>query len=155
MDNEARSAVANNNQANLFVSLHTGYSANKLASDSSVFVMKEDFGDSFAPASISRDQLFLPWYRGYSSHRQGSGAAANILQEELSKGFPGWKFLVRTAPLAVLSSATMPSLLIEIGNLNNAVNAQTLTDSGFQSRMANAIVDAVQRFSESPQASAN
>ena len=117
--------------------------------------MKEDFGDSFAPASISRDQLFLPWYHGYSSHRQGSGAAANILQEELSKGFPGWKFLVRTAPLAVLSSATMPSLLIEIGNLNNAVNAQTLTDSGFQSRMANAIVDAVQRFSESPQASAN
>jgi len=155
MDNEARSAVANNNQANLFISLHTGYSANKLASDSSVFVMKEDFGDSFAPASISRDQLFLPWYHGYSSHRQGSGAAANILQEELSKGFPGWKFLVRTAPLAVLSSATMPSLLIEIGNLDNAVNAQTLVDNGFQSRVANAIVDAVQRFSESPQASAN
>src|SRR5213076_2385098 len=62
LDNEARSAVANNNQANLFISLHAGYSANKLDDGSSLFVMKEDFGDTYAPASTPRDQLFLPWY---------------------------------------------------------------------------------------------
>ena len=77
--------------------------------------------------------------------------AANILQEELSKTIPGWQFVVRTAPLAVLSSATMPSLLFEIGNLNNPVNAQTLLDSGFQNRLTGTIVVAVQRFSESQQ----
>jgi N-acetylmuramoyl-L-alanine amidase len=155
MDNEARSAVANNNQANLFISLHVGYSPNKADTGSSVFIMKEDFGDSFTPAPASRDQLFLPWYLGYRIHRPASAAAGAILEAELNKSVPGSKFTVRTAPLAVLSSATMPSLLLEIGNLNNPASAQALVDNGFQGRLLNSIVDAVQKFSQSPQASAN
>ena len=156
LDNEARSAVANNNQANLFISVHAGYSTNKTDAGSSVFVMKENFGEGFTTASATgRDQLFLPWYLGYRIHQQASVSAANFLQEALSKAIPGSKFPVRTAPLAVLSSATMPSLLLEMGNLNNPMNAQTLTDASFQSRLAATIADAVQRFSESPQAAAN
>ncbi len=149
LDNEARSAVANNNQANLFVSLHAGFSPNKTDSGASVFVMKEDFGSISGPADVARDQLFLPWYLGYRTHRQASSAAANVFQEELNKGIPGWKFAVRMAPLAVLSSATMPSLMLEIGNLNNPMNAQTLMDGAFQTRLANTIVEAVQRYSDS------
>ena len=157
LDNEARSAVANNNQANLFLSLHAGYSADKLAAESSIFVMKENFGEAFATSAPAgaRDQLFLPWYLGYRIHRQASLSAANILQDELTKAIQGSKFTVRSAPLAVLSSATMPALLIELGNLNNAANAQTLMDAGFQARLANTIADAVQRFSASSQAAAN
>jgi N-acetylmuramoyl-L-alanine amidase len=119
--------------------------------------MKENFGEAFttsAPAG-GRDQLFLPWYLGYRIHRQASVSAANILQDELTKAIPGSKFLVRSAPLAVLTSATMPSLLLELGNLNNPANAQTLVDTAFQTRLANTIADAVQRFSESSQATAN
>lgn len=152
MDNEARSAVANNNQANLFISLHVGYSPNKTDSASSVFVMKEDFSNTPAPSSSTRDQLFLPWYLGYRTHRAASTAAASILEEELNKGVPGWKFTLRTAPLAVLSSATMPSLILEVGNLNNPTSAQALADGGFQTKLVNTIVDGVQKFSESPQA---
>src|SRR5437867_5808185 len=156
LDNEARSAVANNNQANLFISLHAGYSANKLDDGSSVFVMKDNFGQAFTTAAAGgRDQLFLPWYLGYRIHHQASVSAANVLQEELSKAIPGSKFAVRTAPLAVLSSATMPSVLLEIGNFNNPVNAQTLADDGFQRHLADALVNAILRFSESPQAAAN
>jgi N-acetylmuramoyl-L-alanine amidase len=158
LDNEARSAVANNNQANLFISLHAGYSSKKIDADSSIFVMKENFGEASTTsvsAAPARDQLFLPWYLGYRIHRQASISAANILQEELTKAIPGSKFPVRSAPLAVLSSATMPSLLVELGNLNNSANAQTLMDNAFQTRMANTMAEAVQRFSESPQAAAN
>jgi len=154
LDNEARSAVANNNQANLFISFHLGYSPNKVDATSSIFIMKEGFGEAFSQTS-SRDQLFLPWYLGYRTHRQGSAVAAAIFQEELVKGIPGWKFPIRTAPLAVLSSAAMPSLVFELGNLNNSVNAQTLVDAGFQTRLVNSLVNAIQRFSESPQSAAN
>jgi len=156
MDNEARSAVANNNQANLFISLHAGFSANPTDAGSSVFIMKEDFGGKFTTTTSSpRDQLFLPWYLGYRASREASARAAKVLQEELLKTVPGWGFPVRTAPLAVLSSATMPALLLEIGNLNNPVNAQTLTETGFQNRLVATIADAVQRFSESQPAPAN
>src|SRR5439155_9155995 len=106
-------------------------------------------------AAGGRDQLFLPWYLGYRIHHQASVSAANVLQEELSKAIPGSKFAVRTAPLAVLSSATMPSVLLESGNFNNPVNAQTLADDGFQRHLADALVNAILRFSESPQAAAN
>jgi N-acetylmuramoyl-L-alanine amidase len=154
LDNEARSAVANNNQANLFLSVHVGYSANKSDSTSTIFIMKDGFGDP-ASQTTGREQLFLPWYLGYRVHRQGSVAAANVLQQELQKAIPESKFPIRTAPLALLSSAAMPSLLVEIGNLNNTVNAQALLDTGFQNRLATAIVDAVQHFSESSQAAGN
>ena len=154
LDSEARSAVANNNQANLFISLHVGFSANKADATSSIFIMKDGFGDTESQIS-GKDQLFLPWYLGYKLQRQRSMAAATILQQELSKVLPGGKFPIRTAPLAVLGSAAMPSLLFEIGNLNNTVNAQTLLDNEFQTRLVNAIVDAVQRFSTAPPATGN
>jgi N-acetylmuramoyl-L-alanine amidase len=155
MDNEARSAAANNNQANLFISLHAGYSANKMEAGSSVFIMKEDFGDVFSATSVSRDQLFLPWYLGYRKSRGLSAQAAKILQEDLTKAIPGMQFPVRTAPVAVLCSVTMPSMLLEIGNLNNTVNAQTLMDPMFQNKLVDTIVGAVQRFSTTQQPSAN
>jgi N-acetylmuramoyl-L-alanine amidase len=155
LDNEARSAVANNNQANLFVSLHAGYSSNKLDSSSSVYVMNENFGDSFAPATASRDRMFLPWYLGYRLHRPASARAAKILQAELTKSISGSRFAIRTAPLAVLSSATMPALLLEVGNLNNSANAASLIDTEFQNRLAGAIAEAVRIFSDTEQTSAN
>jgi N-acetylmuramoyl-L-alanine amidase len=155
IDNEARSAVANNNQANLFISIHAGFSADKADSGSSLFIMKEDFGDKFTTTATSRDQLFLPWYLGYRGSREASARAAKVFQEELIKTIPGWRFPIRTAPLAVLSSATMPALLVEIGNLNNPVNVQTLIESGFQTKLIGTIVDAVQRLSEAQPGSAN
>jgi N-acetylmuramoyl-L-alanine amidase len=148
MDNETRSAVANNNQADFFISLHVGYSPDKLSSDSSIFVMMQDFGGSSA-LTVSTDQLFLPWYLGHRTSRARSLRAARFLREELIKAVPDWTFPVRTAPLGVLASATMPSLLLEVGNINNTVNAQTLTDTAFQTRLITAIVAAVERFAES------
>jgi N-acetylmuramoyl-L-alanine amidase len=145
-DNESRSAVANNNQANLFISLHIGHSANRQAADSSLFIMKENFGGT--PAGVSRDRLFLPWFLGYRRAREASVQFARLLQEDLAKAIPGWHFPIRSAPLAVLSSATMPSLLLEVGNINNSLNAQSILDPAFQRRLVAGIADAVQRFSE-------
>src|SRR5207247_10798080 len=106
---------------------HASYSSNNHEYCSSVFFMNDNVCQSFTTAAAGvRDQLFLPWYLGYRIHHQASMSAANVLHEELSKAIPGSKFAVRTAPLAVLSSATMPSVLLEIGTFHNPVNAETL-----------------------------
>jgi len=55
----------------------------------------------------------------------------------------------------VLSSVTMPSVLLEIGNLNNQVNAQTLSEVMFQNKLVDTIVAGVARFSSTQQPSAN
>ena len=146
-DNEVRAGAANNNQANLFISVHAGYSARKTDASSSIFVMKQDFGGP-AAAGNAKVPLFLPWYLGYRTSEPVSVQIGKLLQEELTKAIPGSTFVLRQAPLGVLSSTTMPALVLEIGNLNNPVSAQTLMDSAFQNKLAAAVVSAVQRFAE-------
>lgn len=154
LDNEARSAVANNNQANVFVSLHVGYSANKTDSGASLFIMPDNFGGG-AGTGEPPGGMFLPWYLGYRTNRQASSRIAALFQEELTKAVPGWRFPVRKAPLGVLASATMPAIVLEMGNVNNSTNSQTLMDNAFQSRIASALVSAIQRFSEPQTPAAN
>lgn len=145
LTNEARSSVANSNQANLFVSLHVGNSPNKDDFASSVYIIQENFAAGLAstgPAS----RLFQPWYLGYRNNRPSSVEIAGFLSEELSNAFPGWKFPVRTGPVGVLASATMPSVLIEVGNVNNPASTQALLDATFQSKLATTVTAAVERF---------
>lgn len=147
LTSEARSAVANNNQADLFISLHVGYSANKAELGSSVYVIQDNFAASNLPATEKTQRLFLPWYLGYRKNRESSVKAATIMSEELSSALPGWAFPVRTGPAGVLASTIMPAVLIEIGNLNNPASTQALLDDTFQSRFSTTIAGAIERFS--------
>jgi N-acetylmuramoyl-L-alanine amidase len=45
--------------------------------------------------------------------------------------------------------------MIEVGNLNNTVNAQTITDPEFQNRLVTIITNAVQRFSATEPVTSN
>jgi N-acetylmuramoyl-L-alanine amidase len=147
LTSEARAEVANNNQAGLFVSLHVGYSPNKADPGSSIFVMKGDFfgGSGLQPAG---QRLFLPWYMAFRTSQQASQALASQLQQDLNQTLPGWKFPLRSGPIGVLASLTMPAVAIELGNLNNDVSAQTLLDPAFQTKVATTIAAAIEKFAE-------
>jgi len=146
LTSEARAAVANNNQADLFISLHVGYSANKSDLGSSVYVIQENFAASSLPGAEKPQRLFLPWYLGYRTHREASAKAAGIVSEELSNALPGWNFPVRTGPVGVLASTIMPGVLIEVGNLNNPASTQALLDDAFQSRFSTTVAEAIEKF---------
>jgi N-acetylmuramoyl-L-alanine amidase len=145
LTNEARSSVANNNQANLFVSLHVGYSANKADFGSSVYIIQDSFAADLVPGGPTQ-RLFQPWYLGYRNSRPFSSEIAGFLSEELANAFPGWNFPVRTGPVGVLASATMPSVLIEVGNLNNPASTQALLDNTFQTKLSATVTAAIERF---------
>ena len=151
LSSEARAAVANNNRADLFISLHVGYSANKADLGSSVYVIQENFAASTQSATEKTQRLFQPWYLGYRAHRDASVKAATVLSEELSSSLPGWSFPVRTGPVGVLVSTIMPAVLIEIGNVNNPASTQALLDETFQSKFATTVADAIEKFAPPPQ----
>jgi N-acetylmuramoyl-L-alanine amidase len=144
LTSEARAAVANNNQANLFISLHTGYSMDKKASGSSIYVMQGDFTGGVAEPAGGR--LFNPWYMAYRLSAPASEAMAQELQQNLNQALPGWKFPIRHAPIGVLASATMPAVAVEIGNLNSDVSVKTLADTEFQTKLTTAIAAGIERF---------
>ena len=152
LTSEARAAVANNNQADLFISLHVGYSANKSDLGSSLYVIQENFAASSLSATERPQRLFLPWYQGYRRHRDESVTMATILGQDLSTSLPGWNFPLRTGPVGVLASTVMPGVLIEIGNLNNTASTQALMDDAFQNRFSNTVAGAIERFAASRQA---
>ena len=140
---EARSAIANNNRADLFISLHVGFSADPTESSSSLFLVEplaEAFGE--APAT----NLFQPWYAAHRQSAAGSVQFATTLQESLVDAIPGWQFPIRRAPISVLTSSSMSGLLLELGNANNEANLRAVTDAGFQGRLIAAIVEAAARF---------
>ena len=153
LTSEARAAVANNNRAELFISLHVGYSANKADLGSSVYVIQENFAASTLSATEKTPRLFQPWYLGYRTHRDSSVKAATVLSEELSNALPGWSFPVRTGPVGVLVSTIMPAVLIEIGNLNNPASTQALLDETFQTRLGTTVAGAIEKFAPPPQVS--
>ena len=147
LTSEARTEVANNNQAGLFVSLHVGYSPNKADPSSSIFLMRGDFTGGSGPQPPGQ-RLFLPWFMAYRTSQQASQALASQLQQDLNQALPGWKFPMRSGPVAVLASLTMPAVAIEFGNLNNDVSVQTLTDPAFQTKIAATMAAAIEKFAE-------
>jgi N-acetylmuramoyl-L-alanine amidase len=142
---EARAAVANNNQAGIFISLHTGYSPDKNASGSSLYLMKPEFTAGLVEPRGGR--LFFPWYMAYRLNQDASTAIAADLQKQLTEAFPGWKFPIRRGPIGVLASTTAPAVAIEVGNLNNEVSVKTLLDEEAQNKLATTIAAGIERFS--------
>jgi len=82
----------------------------------------------------------------YRIAEQDSETFGLSLQQQLNQSLPGWKFPIRHGPIGVLASATMPAVAIEVGNLNNDVSVQTLTDPEFQIRLAASIAGSVEQF---------
>jgi N-acetylmuramoyl-L-alanine amidase len=144
LTSEARAGVANNNQASLFISLHTGYSPDKMASGSSIYLMKPDFTGGLPEPAGGR--LFLPWYMAFRTNAAASQAMAESLQRNLNQALPEWKFPIRYGPVGVLASATMPAIALEIGNLNNDTSAKTLTDPEFQTKLTATIAAGIEQF---------
>lgn len=100
--------------------------------------------------NVDEDQLadmdfILRDLRNYE-YAHWSEDLASLVQDELSDFHPGPNRGVKQGVLAVLTNALMPSVLIEIGYLSNAAEAQLLNEGEFHASSGDAIADAVMRF---------
>ena len=151
LSGETRSAIANNNAADLLISLHIGFSRDPSETGASLFVMKAmpspgiEATDGIDDAASGR-ALFQPWYWTYESHLARSRVLGEIFQRRLAAAIPGWEFSLREAPIGVLRSAAMPAILVELGNANNRANLEALTNPALQDRLIEAIVRSVTEF---------
>ena len=81
-------------------------------------------------------------------HEHWSALFAEIVQAELDPVHPGPNRGVKQAPLAVLTNALMPSVLVELGYVTNRQEERLLSDPEFQGRAAESLAAAVRRFFE-------
>ena len=81
-----------------------------------------------------------------SGHQPWSVELSKIVQEEIGRFHPGPDRGVKQGPLAVLTNALMPSVLVEVGFLSNEDEGPLLGQDQFQDETARAVARAVMSF---------
>jgi N-acetylmuramoyl-L-alanine amidase len=168
---DGRVAIANNNKADLFISLHANGSPRPTLRGATIYTLSLDrFGeDARRQSQTDREVLqvfgggtrefsLVEWELAQAAHVDGSQALASILDQKLraTAGMPAVS--LQRAPMRNLAGANMPAVLIEMGYLSNPEEEQMLTSNAFQAGFASAVTDAVTTFrdflEQSPQAPA-
>jgi N-acetylmuramoyl-L-alanine amidase len=148
---DRRTALANNNKADLFISLHANASFRAEVRGAQVLALNSaDYqaepGATTAPGlpvpmvgGGSRTVQAVPWDLAQLPVAERSSSIAAVLVRHLSER--GVMLYTRPAaqlPLRVLVGANMPAVLLEMGYLTNAEDEKALTGAG-----AEAVLDAL------------
>jgi N-acetylmuramoyl-L-alanine amidase len=159
---DERAALANNNKADLFLSLHANASVRVGPSGAEVFYLSlEEYGDDAARVARgqgealpvfgggSREIEIILWEMAQARHIQESAALAGFVEAALRERVAMSPRAIQQAPFRVLVGANMPAVLVEMGFLTNADQERQLASEAFQSTLVQALVDSVIRFRDS------
>ncbi len=154
-----RAAVANNNKADLFLSLHLNAAPAADVAGGEVFHLRLDEEGEEARRAAETEAVSLPvlggarrtldvirWDLAQARHVDASAALAAMLEEELRAHVPVGALPRRQAPLRVLTGVNMPAALIEMAYLTNPDQERRAQADDFQAAVAQAIYSAVLRF---------
>jgi len=159
VDADGRAAIANNNKADLFISLHANGSPRPSLRGAVIYTLSLDRVGEDARRQSQADRAVLQvfgggarevglveWELAQAAHLDGSNAFAGIVDQKLrtTAGLP--TVTLQRAPMRNLAGTNMPAVLIEMGYLSNAEEEKLLTSSEFQNGIALALTEAVAAF---------
>ncbi len=154
---DERTAIANNNKADLLISLHANGSLRPSTSGATIFRASFDGAAQSAGGAGGGDRVptfggglrdieLVPWDLAQTRHLDQSIAFAGLLEQQLRGRIPLANRPAGIGPLRVLESANMPAVLLEMGYLTNADQEKQLVSDAFQTAVVQSIYDAVIRF---------
>ena len=156
---DERAAVANNNKADLFLSLHVNASPRPGASGAEVFYLSlDEYGDQARRVAQSeseslpvfgggtRDIEVILWEMAQARYIEQSAALAASVESALRAKVPMSPRAMQQAPFRVLVGANMPAVLVEMGFITNPAQEKLLSSDTFQNDLAQALVDSIIRF---------
>lgn len=157
---EERTSVANNNKADIFISIHANASKRKEASGIETYYL--DFAKSNqaletaarenkASRSERDDVQYILADMAANSKMNESSQLAGIVQNSLITGmrkkYRGVKNLqAKGGPFYVLHGATMPSILVETSFLSNPIDGKRLGLSKYRERLAYYIFKGIEKY---------
>lgn len=154
-----RAAVANNNKADLFLSLHLNAAPVSDVAGAEVFHLRLDDEGEEARRAAETEAVSLPvlggarrtldvirWDLAQARHVETSAALAAMLEEELRAHVTMAARPRQEAPLRVLTGVNMPAALIEMAYLTNAEQERRAQSDDFQGAVTQGIYSAVLRF---------
>ena len=156
---DERAAAANNNKANLLVSLHANGAPSGTPAGAEVFYDRLDREGEAVRRLIDTQSTALPvigggtrpieivpWDLAQARHIESSEVLAGVVEEELRKVVPMSTRPKQQAPMRLLSAANMPAVLVEMAYLTNSGQEKQAGTDPFKNGVAQAIVNAIARF---------
>ena len=160
---ESRAAVANNNKAFLFVSIHANSSYRKGAYGSESYFLSlnatdretrrlaymennsEEFGSRIEGNDEDQIRMIL-WDMAQSAYLKQSSELAENIQQELNTFLGTTNRGIKQAPFIVLAGVACPAVLVEVAFINNPKEEAKLIDEEFQANAALAIYRGLVKF---------
>jgi N-acetylmuramoyl-L-alanine amidase len=155
-----RTAIANRLEAEVFVSLHANASTfSSVAGAETYYMSLDDTASDEAAAATARleneagaeaeprsDLDLILWDLAQASVLNESADLAVAVQTRLNELLGLRDRGVKQAPFVVLTGATMPAILVEVGFLSNTDEANRLARSDHQQALARAIATGLEAF---------
>ncbi len=156
-----RASIANNQRAQMFISIHANSSFRKSAYGSETFFVslqatdqeslelaqKENQNMEDPGQSIKNDELkMILWNMAQTEHIRESSKLAEYIQNELNELLGTRNRGVKQAPFRVLMRTAMPAVLIETVFISNASEEKKLQSEEFLDKIAFAIYNGVSKF---------
>jgi N-acetylmuramoyl-L-alanine amidase len=155
---DERTAVANNNKADLFISLHANASPRPAVAGAEVYFLSlADYGpeaqnvaSAATPIPVvgggTRPIDVVPWELAQAPHIGASERVAELVQSSLASRVPMSARPLARAPLRGLVGVNMPAVLVEMGYLTNAADERRLASADGQARIVEALFESIVRF---------
>jgi N-acetylmuramoyl-L-alanine amidase len=159
ISHDDRSAFANNHQADLFLSIHANAAVRPHVKGAEVYYLSVERADAEARKRAEDQALTLPelgggsraidlilWETAQARHLEQSAGLAAAIEGSLRARVEMSPRAVQQAPFRVLVGANMPAALVEIGYVSNPQQEQQLASADYQTRVAEALLDAIVKF---------
>ena len=164
IDLKDRVQIAQRHDADLFISVHADGFPDSRAHGASVFALNLDRADRVARETLSRrdketikvgdvvlndkDPVLASVLYDLSQNAalSASNDVGTRVSKQLSRVAKMHSLKVREKSLAVLTSAEVPSILVETGFITNPGEEKKLRDKAYQGRLANAILAGVRDY---------
>ncbi|HEY7216668.1 MAG TPA: N-acetylmuramoyl-L-alanine amidase, partial [Thermoanaerobaculia bacterium] len=162
---DTRTAIANQNKADLFISIHLNSSLGSGAYGTETYFLSPQATDPRAAraaaaenagaggsaatagdAAAQQDLELILWDLAQAHHMAESQRFANMIQGELNQTLQLKDRGVKQAPFRVLMGATMPAVLVELGFLSNPEEEKKLQDSAYRDQLVDALARAVGHY---------
>ena len=161
---DERTAIANHNRADLFLSIHINSSTRNRATGAETYFLSAHATDDEArtlaalenregggstvttPDGERRDLQLVLWDLAQNQHLAVSSVLAENMQRHLNELTGTRDRGVRQAPFRVLMGATMPAILVEVGFISNPAEEERLRQSNYRDQVVQAMTRAVFDF---------
>jgi N-acetylmuramoyl-L-alanine amidase len=159
ISHDDRSAFANNHQADVFLSIHANAAVRPHVKGAEVYYLSVERADAEARKRAEDAAVVLPalgggtraidlilWETAQSRYLEQSAALAAAVESSLRARVEMSPRAVQQAPFRVLVGANMPATLVEIGYVSNPDQEQQLQSADYQTKVAEALLDAIVKF---------